>query len=179
MTNGRRLTPVDGSSLLNSTRSNYSYSSPPPPPHALSSPHVSLSRISPPSPLSHQVFPPAPLWPILLPPLPDLLVSLNPRHFCNRGPAATAPFYPGFFCHPLRVLYPALRSAVSVCSACLEGCPTNTARLSPSFSSSTTPCSSSHSSKACVRRLLGASHRCSSEALIFAYTHFYTHSAHS
>jgi hypothetical protein len=133
-------------------------------------PHVSLARISPPSPLSHKIFPPSPLWLIILPPLPHLFASLNTRHFCNRGTAATAPFYPRLYSHPLRVHYPSLRSAVSVCS-CLEGCPTNTASLSAPFSSSTAPCSSSHSSKACFRHLLRASRRCSAEALIFAHTH--------
>ena len=151
---------------------NYSYSSPPPPPHSFLSPNVSLSlpRISPPSPLSPKIFPPSSLYLIFLPPLPHLFSSLNALNLSNRRPPAIASFYPRLHGNPLRVLHPSLRPPVSVSSPCLEGCPTNAPSLSASFSSSTPPCSSSHSSKACFRRLLWASHRRSAEALIFAHT---------
>ena len=96
-----------------------------------------VSPLQPPAPTRSS--PPPPVGPILLPPLPNLFLSLNARHFCNRGTAPTAPFYPRLFSHPFRVLYPALRSPVSLCSTRLEGCPTNTACLSAPFSSPTAP----------------------------------------
>jgi hypothetical protein len=179
MTNGKRLTPESWFELslvrVCSSRTcscySYSYSSPPLLHFLSSSPDVSLPCISLPSPLSPKIFPPLHLCVVLFAPLPHLFPSFNSRHLCNPGIAATAPFYSGLYNDPLRVLYPALRSPVTLCSTCLESCPTNPASLSAPFAPSTSPCSSSHSSKACFRSLLGASHRRSAETLIFAYTH--------
>ena len=176
MTNGWRLTPVDEGAIgpLLNCSTNYSYSSPLPSPTFFSfSPNVPLSRISPPSPFSPKINPPFPLWLILLLSLSYHFASLNSRGLSNRGTAAIPPFYPRLYSHPVRVLYSALCSAVSLCSACLEGCPTNPASLSAPFSSSSSPpYSSSHSSKACFRRLLRASHHRSAEAPFFAHKRF-------